>query len=396
MGIILNYIEKSSEGKVKVYDTQKRFVEEFELDTFGEFDDHKNDLQPKDKATLYAENKPSKSDQVPITTKDIAIRRNNSLFKYFMDGTRHVYKVGDIAIDGVVYPLAVGQIIVGYCGREVRDIKIGQFKRILVLAVPVQYDTNHQGMNFFRHKCEELNAAIRNTPLYTKFGIQLDSVIPYGKPGEGQHELGRNKYLRLAIARIQNEMLDQERMLVNELVMSARVSDNNEMLIKDGSIEYKKDFTNRPGEAALSSSKFSLNFQFVVGVSKMFDPELLGKREPRIGTILAELKPHHRTNAYQYYHEGKVYCVWYIRLRDTINRPNRYADIIKVEIIMKEGEQIKQTSLINSISAHLINEAYPVCFGKDARWANHLYPVYIAERFCKSMFIDEKLIIRMI
>lgn len=62
MGIILNYIEKSSEGKVKVYDTQKRFVEEFELDTFGEFDDHKNDLQPKDKATLYAENKPSKSD----------------------------------------------------------------------------------------------------------------------------------------------------------------------------------------------------------------------------------------------------------------------------------------------------------------------------------------------
>ena len=65
-------------------------------------------------------------------------------------------------------------------------------------------------------------------------------------------------------------------------------------------------------------------------------------------------------------------------------------------MIMKEGEQIKQTSLINSISAHLINEAYPVCYGKDARWANHLYPIYVTERFCKSMFIDEKLIIRMI
>lgn len=397
MGIILNYIDKTSDGKVKVYDTQKRFIEEYELDTFGEFDDHKNDVQPKDKSTLYAESKPSpKSDQIEIALKDISSRKNNSLFKYFMDGTRHVYKVGDIAIDGVVYPLAVGQIIVGYCGREKRNIKIGQFRRFIVLAVPVQYDTNRQGPNFFRHKCEELNAAIRETPLYTRFGIQLDSVIPYGKPGEGQREMGRNKYLRLAVARIQNEMLDQERILVDDLVMSSKVSDNNEMLIKDGSIEYKKDFTNRPDEAKLSASKFSLNFQFVVGVSKMFDPELLGKREPRIGTILAELKPRHRTNAYQYYHEGKVYCVWYVRLRDTVNRPNRYADIIKVEMIMKEGENIKQSSLINSISAHLINEAYPVCYGNDARWANHLYPVHVTEKFCKSMFIDEKLIIRMI
>ncbi len=396
MGIILSYIESTSDGKVKAYDSQKRFIDELELDTFGEFDDHKNDVQPKDKATLYAESRPSKMDQVEILAKCIALRKNNSLFKYFMDGTRHVYKVGDIAIDGVVYPLAVGQIIVGYSGREKREIRQGHFRRFIVLAVPIQYDTNHQGENFFRHKCEELNAKLKESPLFTKFGIQINSIIPYGKPGEDQGGLGRNKYLRLAIARIQNEMLDQERILVNDLVMSAQVSDNNEMLIKDGSIEYKKDFTNRPDEAMLSASQFALNFQYVVGVSKMFDPELLGKREPRIGTILAELKPHHRTNAYQYYHEGKVYCIWYIRLRETVNRPNRYADIIKVEMIMKEGEQLKQTPLIDSISAHLINEAYPVCFGKDARWANHLYPVYITERFCKSMFIDENVIIRMI
>ncbi len=225
MGIILNYIEKTSDGQVKAYDTQKRFIEEYEFDTFGEFDDHKNDVQPKDKATLYAETRPSKYDQIEIPDKDISSRKDNSLFKYFMDGTRHVYKVGDIAIDGVVYPLAVGQIIVGYCGRDKREIKIGQFRRFIVLAVPIQYDTNHQGPNFFRHKCEELNAAIKETPLYSRFGIQLDSVIPYGKPGEGQGEMGRNKYLRIAVARIQNEMLDQERILVNDQVMSGKVSD---------------------------------------------------------------------------------------------------------------------------------------------------------------------------
>ena len=59
-------------------------------------------------------------------------------------------------------------------------------------------------------------------------------------------------------------------------------------------------------------------------------------------------------------------------------------------------DKIIPTSLINVLSAHLINEAYPVCYGKDARWANHLYPVHITEMFCKSMFIDEKLIIRII
>ncbi len=394
MGLVLKYITESSDGKVKVYDSQKRFIDESELDTFGEFDDHKEGEQPKDKSQLYAEDKPTKASQIEIKTKDITSRKDKSRFKYFLDGTRHVYKVGDIAIDGVVYPLAVGQIIVGYCGRDGRDIKIGKFKRILVLAVPIQWDVNHQGVNFFRRQCEEINKKIQETPLFTKFNIQLSSIIPYGAPTQLQHEIGRNKYLRLATACIQNEMLDQERLLVQHLVMQNIVSVNGAMLIKDGSIEYKKDFTNRPDEE-LANAKFALNFRDVIGVSKMFDPELLSKREPRIGTIIAELKPRHRTRAYKYIHEGKSYCVWYLRLRDTLNRSNNYADIIKIEMYISD-DGVKETSLINSISAHLINEAYPVCYGRDARWANHLYPVHITERFCKSMFIDEKLIIRII
>lgn len=394
MGLILAYMGSTFDGKVKAYDSQKRFIDESELDTFGEFDDHKWVEQPKDKTQIYAEDKPGKSSQIEIKSKDIALRRNNSRFKFFLDGTRHVYKVGDVAIDGVVYPLAVGQIIVGYCGRVGRDIKIGKFVRKLVLSVPVQWDLNNQGANFFRRQCDEINSRLRETVLYTKFGIQLDSIIPYGKNETSQHEMGRNKYLRLATTCIQNEMLDQERLLVQKLVMDGTFSDSDAMLIKDGSIEYKKDFTNRP-EEELANAKFSLNFRDVVGVSKGFDPELLSKREPRIGTMIAELKPMHRTRAYRYLHEGKNYCVWYLRLRNTINRSNNYADIIKVEMYMPD-DKIIPTSLINVLSAHLINEAYPVCYGKDARWANHLYPVHITEMFCKSMFIDEKLIIRII
>lgn len=393
MGLILDYMGTTFDGKVKAYDSQKRFIDERELDTFGEFDDHKWVVQPKDKSQIYGEDSPSKTSQVEIKIKEINRRRNQSRFKYFLDGTRHVYKVGDIAIDGVVYPLAVGQIIVGYCGREGRDIKIGRFERHLVLSVPVQWDINRQGANFFRRQCDEINAKLRNTELYKKFRIQFDSVIPYGTPDQLQQEMGRNKYLRLATTCIQNEMLDQERMLVQKLVMDGIVS-KSDMLIKDGSIEYKKDFTNRP-EAQLANAKFNLNFRDVVGVSKGFDPELLSKREPRIGTMIAELKPMHRTRAYRYSYEDKSYCVWYLRLRDTINRSNNYADIVKVEMFMTDDKPIQSTT-INSLSAHLINEAYPVCYGKDSRWANHLYPVHVTELFCKSMFIDEKIIIRII
>lgn len=394
MGLVLDYIIEASDGRVKAYDSQKRFINETEYDTFGEFDDLKSDVFIKDKNLVYAETKPFKEPQKPINLDLIHKKHNKSLFKYFLDGTRHVYKVGDIAIGGVVYPLAVGQIIVGYCGRERRDIKIGKVNRKLVLAMPIQYDIKRQGTHFFRKQCEEINKKVRESLFFKKFGMEFSEVIPYGDISDKQSEMGRNKYLRLAISKIQNEMLDQERLLVESMVMDDLVSNDDAMLIKDGSIEYKKDFTNRP-DKELASAKFNQNLRDVIGVSKMFDPELLNHTEPHIGTIIAELKPVCRTKAYRYIHEGKSYCIWYIRLRNTINRSNSYADIIKVEMYM-EGDQVKQSALIDTISAHLINEAYPVCYGKDARWANHLYPIYITEAFCKSNFIDEKLIIKII
>ena len=37
-------------------------------------------------------------------------------------------------------------------------------------------------------------------------------------------------------------------------------------------------------------------------------------------------------------------------------------------------------------TANIINERNPVCYGTDARWANHLYPVYMTESYCKNRF----------
>ena len=63
-------------------------------------------------------------------------------------------------------------------------------------------------------------------------------------------------------------------------------------------------------------------------------------------------------------------------------------------VIINEDEQI-DTDLINTISANLIKEAYPVCYGNDTRWANHLYPVYLTETFCKSKYYNSDIILNL-
>ena len=53
------------------------------------------------------------------------------------------------------------------------------------------------------------------------------------------------------------------------------------------------------------------------------------------------------------------------------------------------------TDLINIIIANLINEAYPVCYGNDTRWANHLYADFLTESFCKSKYYNSDIILNL-
>ena len=48
------------------------------------------------------------------------------------------------------------------------------------------------------------------------------------------------------------------------------------------------------------------------------------------------------------------------------------------------------SDVIDLLSANIINERNPACYGADRRWANHLYPVYLTETFVKSKYISEE------
>jgi len=46
------------------------------------------------------------------------------------------------------------------------------------------------------------------------------------------------------------------------------------------------------------------------------------------------------------------------------------------------------TEDVDMISATLINERCPTCYGSDLRYANHLYPVFLTESYIKSLYLS--------
>ena len=171
--------------------------------------------------------------------------------------------------------------------------------------------------------------------------------------------------------------------------------DDDHFLIKDGSLEYNPRYSN------LSRAQWDIlrsNYKYVVGVSKSFDPELIPDFEGhKLSKTIANLKPYQRTKVYRYKseHTGSYFAVWYLRLRNSDFRENHFSDVIKCEMVLSDETDEKDTLLIDLISANLIREAYPVCYGNDSRWANHLYPVYLTETFCKSHYISNEIIFKL-
>ena len=62
--------------------------------------------------------------------------------------------------------------------------------------------------------------------------------------------------------------------------------------------------------------------------------------------------------------------------------------VLKVEKILASSDDIIDSELVDLLSAHLINERMPTCYGSDLCWANHLYPIYLTESFVKSRYLS--------
>ena len=391
MGKILDYIQKHGAGKYQCYST-KKFSLDNDIHDNLEYDDKK---ASEDKKGVFAEE--DKTRVQTMTIKDTLIHSDAApLFSFFLDGSRHTYKVDDIAIGKKIFPIVAGQIIVGCCQRKNRD----EFKKYainsrIVLSMPTDFDIDdeNQNNNFCRLYCEKINESLQKSSFIKERNISLNNIFLYDTDGNNDAENIKSKYLSKAIAKIQNEMTDEEQRLVERLCRENKLDDEH-FLIKDGSLEYNPKYSN------LSRAEWNIlrsNYKYVVGVSKSFDPELIPDYEGnKLSKTIANLKPYERTKVYQYNskHTNAYFAVWYLRLRNKDYRENHFSDIIKCEMVLKGENDYIRTELIDLISANLIREAYPVCYGKDTRWANHLYPVYLTETFCKAHYISDEIIFK--
>jgi len=292
-----------------------------------------------------------------------------SLFHFFMDGSRRTYKIGDLVISGKkIYPVIAAQVRAGCVQRNTGKIsKRSLLSKNYLLISSSFNDVNFDAIKIRIKKCSRLPHS-----LYVEkysFNKMKDSA-----PNNA------------AIAKANSLMHILEIDILKEMVQ-AKTLDTNKMLIVDGPLQFIAEDTGKDDFADL--------FYNVVGVSKSFDPNLSvsDKRgSPHIGAQILLLNYGERTPVfYKRNSRGREFGFWYLRIRDRHNLRNPLDGIIKVEKMAtkEDKENGFESDVIDNISLSLIAEGIPTCHGKDDRWPNHLYPVYLAETMIKSTFASD-------
>lgn len=392
MGKILDFIDTNGNGRYSCYKTKKFSLDDRDPETL-DYDD-----KP---AMEITSGKIAETNLSRISTVSLSDKINklapSPLFSYFLDGSRHIYKVDDIAIGNGIYPLLAGQIIVGCCERKSREeFKRCRLSRKLVISLPVNFNyDNDKEDDFCRSYCENINNEISQINFVKTYDIKIDNLLLYKTDGSKDIQ-DKNGFKNSGTAKIQTEMTNEEQLMVKDLCNN-NLLNNEHYLIKDGSLEYKPG----PGFSKLSSNEraqIRSNYKHVVGVSKMFNPDLLKDFKGRkLSKTIANLQPFSRTKVYRYHalDNETDFAIWYVRLRKSDFRETHFSDVVKCEMIIEEAGSSIDSDLVDVISANIIREAYPVCYGNDSRWANHLYPVYLTETFCKSNYISQELFLNL-
>ncbi len=347
-------------------------------------------LDYEDKGTEFSlvKNSYGETDTSLKTTKSIRetakkIIDNDPLFHFFLDGSRRTYKIDDIELNRHVYPIIAGQIGVACCQRQSSNqFKCAEFEQKLVLTLPNAASPSTPKL-FFNNLKDKVN----KLPVLEKRGMQFDKILSY----ESKEQKDGIKYEHLGIATIQDEMIETEKKIVASLYDKGLINANR-YLIKDGSLQYKPMKTGDFKELI----RIKNHYKSVVGVSKMFNPELCKDKDGKSNADkIAEMPLFHRTPAYKYKSDivGNVhFAIWYVRIREKEHSASPFAGVLKIEKILITDDEIENgldSQEVDLITANIINERNPVCYGKDDRWANHLYPIYLTETFIKSKYLSD-------
>lgn len=317
------------------------------------------------------------------------------LFNYFLDGSRRTYKIDDIEINRRIFPIMAGQIGVACCERKSSsNFKSNEVDRSMVISLPSEANQEVKNSDLFFNN---LTGKINNIDRIKNTGVHFSKLLPYSsKKIELFDDIESKHYEHLGIAMIQDEMIDCEKKIVAKLVSKNALNENS-YLLKDGSLQYKPMKTGEYKEL----TKIKNNYRSVIGVSKLFNPELFKDSNKKSNAAaIANLELFSRTPAFMFQHDLEKqsylgdykFSIWYVRIRGREKTESPFAGVLKIEKILITENEIENgldSDLVDIITANIINERNPVCYGKDSRWANHLYPIYLTEQFLKSQYLSD-------
>lgn len=331
---------------------------------------------------------------INLETQSKVRERVPSIFTYFLDGSRHTYKIDDISYGKNVYPVIAGQVGVACCERENRYLKTAlPFERKLVIALPDKAFSS-DGWNQ-EDKAKNLLLQINKiSKLKDIYKINFSDLLIYSTNKDESFD-------KKGIAKIQDYMVNLEKLMVADLVTQGKLDKDN-YLIKDGSLDYQQISKKKDKNALnLSDAHIANYYKYVVGVSKSFNPvQCFVEGGGTNSDVIAKLKVFERTPALRYTSSraNADFCIWYVRIRDSKYTTSIFDGILKVEkLIVTEKEKVYgiNSDEIDNITAHLLNERIPVCYGADERWANHIYPIYLTESFAKSKYMSNNMFMQL-
>lgn len=294
------------------------------------------------------------------------LSRSQSLFSMFLDGTRQTYIVAEMASTGRKFlPVIAAQISAAVVRRDRLtgrvDTYTHDYRRLL--AIPGGAGGMNEGDIKLLHK--ELTS--RRIPI---------CVVAYRTKSQDQDPKDA------AIAKINSEMQGLE-VTALENMANKRLLAQDCMLVVDGSVQFQD--VRRENLSWL---------KHVIGVAKSFNTHLSFLRDgTEVGAMLASqlTRIGDRTTAFKFkLDEAHQYAIWYLRIRDKRQVSSPLSGIIKVEKLLLTDSEKGQgicSDTVNNISASLVGERYVTPYGRDERWPNHLYPVYLAERLQHAQFL---------
>lgn len=357
----------------EIFDKRKIMLyhnESLDLDHYYQepYQDEGDEIKEMDEP--FETDKSKKKRKIDLALED----RTYSGFSYFMDGSRRTYKIGDMVLDGKkIYPVVVAQVRAGCTERDVRK------------KLHAHGEVARKNLLLLSDKMNEVDfAEIRQRILKTQMAqaLHLDVVKYRFDPTKD------GVPVNAAIAKANTMMHDMEIDILGNMVNSGSLEPDR-MLIVDGPLQFIRQDTGKP--------EFADMFYNVVGVSKSFDPMLPTSSKTRrggvqIGAELLKLEYGERTPVFlkENSRHRKFGC-WYLRIRPRNRVSNPLEGIIKIEKMatiddLDEDNYGIETSIVDNISLWLLNEGSPTCYGRDERWASHLYPVYLTETLIKSSF----------